>query len=1003
MRNVLAFALSLAASLAASQPAQVFVELTEPPALAPWLEKPGPVTAAALPPVGARLAAIAQEQEAFLHGLQERGVAAVELYRTSRLMNGVALEVPAASIPQLRQLAEVRGVYPIVPKRPTLASALPLVRAVQAWERQGLTGQGVRVGIIDTGVDYRHRTFGAVGSFPNSKVVGGYDFAGDSYDAGSNDPAKRTPRPDPDPMDCNGHGTHVASIVAGFGVTREGNPFPGPFGEATPLAGLAVPPGVAPGALLYALKVFGCSGSTGLVVRALDWAADPNGDGNPADHLDIVNLSLGSGYGSNDDADAVAANRAAQLGVLVVAAAGNDGDTTFIVSSPATATRALAVASSVDAGAVTGAFEVLAPADLAGRYPASEAAFGPDLAASEVEGVLAAPSPGEELGCNPFSPASASALAGRIALIERGECTFKRKVLNAQNAGALGVLVVRRDDGDPFTMGNDTSITSPITIPAQMTVLSVGNLLRARLGEGVRVRLTARFRNQFLYTNPAREDTVSGFSSRGPRGDLVLKPELAAPGETVFAAARGTTTQGVSLSGTSMATPVVAGVAALVKQRYPALGVQELKALLMNTADPFLYATTNGVEPRHRVSRVGAGRVNALRAASGELLLFATADPWAVAVSLGMLPAPGSAVAQVSAKNIGSRALTLEFGYEPTQELAGVAVGVTPQRITLAPGETTQLQVQVTTTGEVPVQRDPTQEPTQGDNPRFFLTELSGHLLAREGEEVLARLPLYGVLVPAGTLAPRAPTLASGTTTTLTLEGVATPQALVVPLQLAYRASSEGSRPGKVLFAGVASDAAVSADPTLTFGVLTAAPWVSPREVTVSVYLDLDRNGTPDVRLWNQPEEEKDVFWVAVCKSPPFTACTPHLPLGGLSPEGVHPPAFATNVMVLAARASEVGWSPGQGAFDFWVTASDQLGLATETPHVTFDPQMPGVAALVGSPGPLVLPAAAGSTLQVQHRQGSLLLLFPKNRPELRAQVLDPLPPSRPRRHLSRR
>jgi len=1003
MQGLFSFPLVVAAAMAASEPVQVFVELSEPPAFAPFFERPGPVGAAVVTPLAGRLAAITQEQEVFLQKLREHGLEASPLYRMSRLLNGLALEVPAATIPQLRQLPGVRAVYPIVPKRPTMASTLPLVRAPEAWQRLGLSGQGVRVGIIDTGVDYRHRAFGAEGTFPGAKVVGGYDFAGDSYDAGSNTPAKRTPHPDPDPMDCNGHGTHVASIVAGLGVTREGSPFPGPFGEATPLAELAVPPGVAPGALLYALKVFGCSGSTALVARALEWAADPNGDGNPADHLDIVNLSLGSGYGSNGDADAVAANRAAQLGILVVAAAGNDGDTTFITASPATATGALSVASSVDAGAVTGAFEVLAPEDLAGRYPASEASFGPDLATGDVEGLLAAPGAGEELGCNPFSPASAAALAGKIALIERGDCTFKRKVLNAQNVGAIGVLIVRRDDGDPFPMGNDSSITTPITIPSQMTVPSVGNTLRARLHEGVQVRLTARFRGQFLYINPSREDTVSGFSSRGPRQDLVLKPELAAPGETVFAAARGTTTQGVTLSGTSMATPVVAGVAALLKERHPELTVPEMKALLMNTADPFLFATVKNTEPRHRVSRVGAGRVNVANAAAGQVLLFATAHPLAVAVSFGLVSYPGSATAEVSVKNIGPRTLSLWLSYEPTQELAGIQVFANPEHLTLGPGAVGQVQVRVSTSPEVPVQRDPTQSPRQNGSPRFFLTELSGHLVARDGEQVLGRLPLYGVLVPAGTLAPRSPGLPSGAISTLTLEGVATPQALVVPLQLAYRANGEGSRPGQVLFAGVASDAAVSSDPILTFGIATAAPWMHPSDVTVSVYLDLDRNGSPDVRLWNKPEAESDVFSVAVCKTPPFTSCTPHRPLGGLSPEGVHLPAFGTNVMVLAAQASAVGWNPEQGAFDFWVTGSDQQGLATTTPHVTFDPHAPGVAALVGTPGPVVLPAAAGSTLQVQHRQGSLLLLFPGNRPELRAQVLDPLPPPRPRRHLSRR
>lgn len=1001
---------------------QVFVELSGPPAFAPWWE-PG-LKVSALAAARAQLAANEQQQEAFLAALRGEGVAFAEIYRLSKLANGVAVEVPAEAVEQLRRLPGVVRVVPLVPKKPLLATAVPLVQAPQAWEFYGATGRGVRIGIVDTGIDYLHRAFGGPGTgyssndptklgdapFPNVKVVGGWDFAGDEYDAGSSVASRRTPKPDPDPMDlpCSTHGTHVASIAAGFGVERSGNTYGGPFSRAVPFAQLAVAPGVAPEALLYALKVFGCkadeprAGSTTLVARALEWAADPNGDGNPADRLDIVNLSLGSSWGRDDDSDAVAANNAARLGILVVASAGNSGDTTFITGSPAAATGALSVAASVDAGVMVGGFEVLAPGDLAGTYPASEAAFGPDLATlGDREGLLGAPQAGEELGCNPFSPASAAAISGRIALIDRGTCTFKRKVLNAQNAGAIGVLIVRQDDAEPFTMGDDTSITSSITIPAQMTVLSVGQKLRQRLTSGVRVRLTARYRGQLLYANPEREDTVASFSSRGPRQDLALKPDVAAPGETVFAASNRTGNQGASLSGTSMAAPVVAGVAALVKQLRPNLPPWQLKALLMNTATDDLFAAKKGVEPKHQVSRVGAGRINAQRAVGGDLLLYAAENPAAVSLALGNVPVPGQRSGRLAVQNLAANPRVLSLAFVATQGNPGVRVSVTPMAMTLAPGEAREVTVLVETFAPFTARRDATQAARQGDWPRLYLTELSGYVVAQEGGELKARVPVYGVLRPANTAVATPASLPSGGGT---LALVSSHPAWVVPLELAFvGARTSGVRPANVLYGGVGSDAGrTTGDPILTFGVVTQDPWVSPEDVKIRVDLDLDRNGSADVRLENRrASDETDTFVTSLCQ-PVTGPCTPHTPLGGLSPEGPHPPVFATNVMVLTAQASALGWRGGP--FDFWFTTSDTQGQATVSPRYTFDPGSPKVRVALPSAGPALWlwPPGEGLSVQPGTTPGTLLLLFPENRPPFQAQVV-PLAKSSPPRRLPKR
>src|SRR5262249_11600225 len=184
------------------------------------------------------------------------------------------------------------------------------------------------------------------GSFPTAKVDG-FDFAGDSYDAAGVS-GSDMPTPDPDPRECNlpdrqvGRGTHTAGLAAGFGVAADGTTYHGPYGPGVDLSALRVAPGVAPEAQLYALKVFGCHGSTALLTQAIERAVDPNGDGNPADHLDVLVISVGTPFGSDDDPDAIAVDNAVRAGVVVIVAAGDDAKTFYSGKSPAHATLAIA-------------------------------------------------------------------------------------------------------------------------------------------------------------------------------------------------------------------------------------------------------------------------------------------------------------------------------------------------------------------------------------------------------------------------------------------------------------------------------------------------------------------------------------------------------------------------------------------------------------------------------------------------------------------------------------
>src|SRR5262249_6336250 len=143
---------------------------------------------------------------------------------------------------------------------------------------------------------------------PNApKVKGGIDLVGDDYAAG--DPAHNTPVPDPNPLDCNGHGSHVAGSATGFGVLANGSTYTGSYDQLTHVNNqFSIGPGVAPKADLYSVRVFGCTGSTNVVVYAIDWAVDND--------MDIISMSLGSDFGPGDSADAKAADDAVRAGII---------------------------------------------------------------------------------------------------------------------------------------------------------------------------------------------------------------------------------------------------------------------------------------------------------------------------------------------------------------------------------------------------------------------------------------------------------------------------------------------------------------------------------------------------------------------------------------------------------------------------------------------------------------------------------------------------------------
>src|SRR5688500_8545449 len=309
----------------------------------------------------AQMVRIRGAQQRVLAQLGNFGRSARVLYSVQAAYNGIAARIDARVLSQLRGHADVKAVHALPIHTIENSTSVPVIQAASAWAASsGNAGDGVRIAVIDTGVDYLHANFGGPGTaaayaannrailepgtFPTAKVVGGMDFAGDAY-TGAN-----VPVPDPDPLDCGGHGSHVAGTATGLGVNPDGTTFLGPYDGSTPFSSFSIGPGVAPRAQLYGLKVFGCAGSTGLTTQAINWAVDPNGDGDPSDHVDVINMSLGSNFGTATDPSATATNNAAVAGVIVVTSAGNSGDTHYISGSPGSAARAIAVANIVDWG-----------------------------------------------------------------------------------------------------------------------------------------------------------------------------------------------------------------------------------------------------------------------------------------------------------------------------------------------------------------------------------------------------------------------------------------------------------------------------------------------------------------------------------------------------------------------------------------------------------------------------------------------------------------------------
>jgi len=620
-------------------------------------------------------------------------------------LNGLKVEIPARAVAGLRSVPGVLEVKAVGTYQRTNAVSVPLIGAPLAWQLSGqYQGQGVKIAVIDSGIDYTHADFGGPGTvsayqaaFANSaapadpaffgpgapKVKGGTDLVGDAY-TGSN-----TPVPDSNPLDCPstsgnvGHGTHVAGTATGLGVKADGTTYTGPYNAAAYTPGaFSIGPGVAPKADLYSVRVFGCSGNTNVVAEAIDWAV--------ANGMNVISMSLGSNFGvtGNQDsgslAEATAVANAVAAGIVVVAASGNAGQTPYITSAPAVFPGAISVAATDALAGVPTARLALTGGSAINVQNNNGANFATGSNWPIV--VLRNPNGTVSLGCNPAeydkTKNGGIDITGKLVVTVRGTCARTFRAGAAQHFGAAAAAMIDTSasafppyegqiaGGAPTPAAGN--IYEPVTIPFFGALQSDTATLTGPVGGPAPASAVA---SSTGVSPNAGFEKVASFSSAGPRiGDSVLRPGVTAPGVGTVSAASGTGNGFQTLSGTSMATPHIAGVAALAKQAHPTWSVADLRAAIVQTAAP---AMLGDYSPRNE----GAGLTQALSAVN-TLAIVRTPDE-SLSFGYADLLNDFTATKQVTVHNGGPKAA--QFLISVTQSVGPTGVTVTAPASVVVP------------------------------------------------------------------------------------------------------------------------------------------------------------------------------------------------------------------------------------------------------------------------------------------------------------------------------
>lgn len=809
----------------------------------------------------AYLAQIKQKQDAVM--AQVTALGGVELGRVSKAHNAIAVSVDASALQAIHGITGVVAIRPLADYQvssapvPDLATTDAFIGA-GAVQAGGVTGQGIRVAMLDTGIDYTHYNLGGSGNvadynaalavasgtpppslFPTSKVIGGFDFTGEVW---PNGPLA----PDANPLDINGHGSHTSDILGGKSLD-------------------GLHKGTAPDAQLYAVKVCSsvstsCSGVA--VLEGLDFALDPTNSGTLNNAVDIISMSIGGAFGQREDDESEAFTDIVNFGVMSVISGGNDGDIPYVLAQPGSAPEALTLGATTSVVASDIPLVVNSPASIAGTYTNTAtldyAPVNATVTANIVyvgrgcpAGSISAGSPADPFLANP---------SGKIALIDRGSCSVSLKIDYAANAGAVGVLIGLVAPGDAVSFSNGGGSNFP---PSLVITQAAANTIKSALSSSV-VNGSISPNNAIpLSTN------VASYSSRGPTYSYnTLKPDMSAPG-TIDAAQPGTGNGTTTESGTSFACPLTAGVAALMLSKNHTLAPADMKALLMETAETNVFqnsATQPGALAP--MSRMGGGEVRADRAVAATTAVWDSSAPLAVSISFGTyrLNANQSFKKKLFIKNYSntSRVYTISNSYRDAPNLTGVTLSV-PASVTVPANTISSITLTLTVNAaSLPVWT--LNGGSQGNNGELLNTvEYAGFLTFTAGPETV-HVPWHILPHKAANVQPASTSVAlNGSPANLTLTNTGGAVAGLVDV---FSLTGVGTQfPPSVLPAPGADFAVINlqavgvravclaGSPCTSFGAQFAVTTFGQRShpdvpAEFDVLIDINNDGTPDLDIF---------------------------------------------------------------------------------------------------------------------------------------------------------
>ncbi|MDL9979029.1 S8 family serine peptidase [Microbacterium sp. ASV49] len=877
-----------------------------------------------------------KQQDAITGAIKGKGGKIVAQMQSA--YNGIQVSIPADAVDAVAALPNVVAIHAARTYTIDNAVSVPFLGVPQVWQSTGFTGKNVKVGIIDTGIDYTHANFGGPGTVaaydaalktdtqpadpalfgPGApRIKGGWDLVGDDYNADPSDPKtyQPVPHPDPNPLDCQGHGSHVAGTAAGDGVNADGTTYTGPYNDTTPSHDFRIGPGVAPQADLYAIRVFGCAGSTDVVVPAIDWAVD-NG-------MDVINMSLGSPFGRAGDADAVAATNAVGAGVTVVASAGNEGPSPYISGSPSSGDGVISV-SAVDSTAEFPGASI----SVNGSSIQAINANGADLSGLPPMTVVPVMQGGAlSLGCDPalFTAAGITPGGNQVAVVARGDCARVSKAIYGQAAGAAAVIMVNNADGYPpfegaITSNPDTGEKADVTIPFLGVPLSSGPALIAAHGQTATITAA-------MLPNPTFKGYAS-FTSSGPRsGDSAIGPDVAAPGVSIRSTAVGTGNDSEVLSGTSMAAPHVAGVAALAVQAHPKWSSADIASAIISTANPDMVAGRNLV--RGGVGLVNPAQVVATQVtAVGDNYKTDNGKSRQAELNFGFQESSKDfkGTKQVTLVNHGNAAVTYSVSSAKSdQSLVGASVTFNASKVTVPANGTANVTVSLS----APASAIPAKVDSGND---FGFSEISGDVVLTSGSSTL-RVPY--LLVPHATSNVTASTsgkaTADGTSIALKNQNGAltgTADFYTWGLEDKQDVSKKLVDTGYDLRAVGVQSFPFSGTQLMVFAVSTHQRWSNAASNEYDIVIDTDGDGKADYAVFSA-----DSGLVRTGSSDGVSEVfVENLKTGALGASGFLADAPTdSSTILLPVRASALGLTAAKGGFTYTAQARSVSGTGSDS------------------------------------------------------------------------